>query len=131
MGNKNTPPGFVERRSTPRTQTPLFKVMLTLNVIGWVSLGVALILFHFARPDFISGVQSYWGVEGKNSWSPEYVRAMLGVLQLGLGVSLVSIVIRARRSRRRGDTFGSNLIVLAVIAAVSLITIVTTFDVFK
>lgn len=131
MGNKNTPPDFVERRSTPRTQTPLFKVMLTLNVIGWLSLVVALILFHFARPDFISGVQSYWGVEGKNSWSPEYVRAMLGVLQLGLGVSLVSIVIRARRSRRRGDTFGSNLIVLAVIAAVCLITLITTFDIFK
>lgn len=131
MGNKNTPPDFVERRSTPRTQTPLFKVMLTLNVIGWLSLVVALILFHFARPDFISGVQSYWGVEGKNSWSPEYVRAMLGVLQLGLGVSLVSIVIRARRSRRRGDTFGSNLIVLAVIAAVCLITLMTTFDIFK
>ena len=50
MGNKNTPPGFVERRSTPRTQTPLFKVMLTLNVIGWVSLVVALILFILPDP---------------------------------------------------------------------------------
>lgn len=131
MGNKNIPLHFEERRSKPRTQTPLYRLMLILNTIGWLSLVVALVLFHFARPDFISGVQSYWGIEGKNTWTPEYVKALFVVLQLALGVALVSIVIRARRNRRRGDSFGANLFILSAISIICLVTLVTTLDIFK
>jgi len=48
---------LAERRSTPRSKTPFYKVMLGLNIFGWVGMVVVLILFHYARPDFISGVQ--------------------------------------------------------------------------
>ncbi|CAB9493320.1 conserved membrane protein of unknown function [Alteromonas macleodii] len=117
---------LAERRSTPRSQTPFYKVMLGLNVFGWVGMVVVLILFHYARPDFISGVQQYWGIEGDSSWSEGHLSAMTIMLQVCLIVSLVSIVMRARRNRRRTDSFGVNLIILFAIAAISLITLATT-----
>ena len=117
---------LAERRSTPRSKTPFYKVMLGLNVFGWVGMVVVLILFHYARPDFISGVQQYWGIEGDSSWSEGHLSAMTIMLQVCLIVSLVSIVMRARRNRRRTDSFGVNLIILFAIAAISLITLATT-----
>ena len=117
---------LAERRSTPRSKTPFYKVMLGLNIFGWVGMVVVLILFHYARPDFISGVQQYWGIEGDASWSQSHLSAMTIMLQVCLIVSLVSIVMRARRNRRRTDSFGANLIILFAIAAISLITLATT-----
>ena len=117
---------LAERRSTPRSKTPFYKVMLGLNVFGWVGMVVVLILFHYARPDFISGVQQYWGIKGDSSWSEGHLSAMTIMLQVCLIVSLVSIVMRARRNRRRTDSFGVNLIILFAIAAISLITLATT-----
>ena len=124
--SKMTYEQLAERRSTPRAQTPFFKIMLGLNIVGWVSLVVVLILFHYARPDFISGVQQYWGIKGDTSWSENHLSAMTIMLQVCLIVSLVSIVMRARRNRRRTDSFGVNLIILFAIAAISLITLATT-----
>ena len=117
---------LAERRSTPRSKTPFYKVMLGLNIVGWVGIVVVLILFHYARPDFISGVQQYWGIKGDTSWSESHLSAMTIMLQVCLIVSLVSIIMRARRSRRQSDSFGINLFILIAIAAISLITLATT-----
>ena len=117
---------LAERRSTPRSQTPFYKVMLALNIVGWVGMVVVLILFHYARPDFISGVQQYWGIKGDTSWSESHLSAMTIMLQICLVVTLVSIIMRARRNRRRSDSFGVNLIILFAIAVISLITLATT-----
>jgi len=114
---------LAERRSTPRSKTPFYKVMLGLNIVGWVGMVVVLILFHYARPDFISGVQQYWGIK---SWSESHLSAMTIMLQVCLIVSLVSIIMRARRNRRQSDSFGINLFILFAIAAISLITLATT-----
>lgn len=119
-----------ERRSTPRSQTPFYKVMLTLNIAAWLGLVVALILFHYARPDFISGVQAYWGIKGDTTWSEKYVRAMSLMLLACLMLSVISMLMRARRTRRQHDKFGINLFVLLSIVAISLITIATTFGLF-
>jgi hypothetical protein len=125
MGNKYTLEAREDRRSVPRSETVFFKIMLALNVLGWSSLVVVLVLFHFARPELISGVQEYWGIKGRDAWVPEYVSAMRVILQICLSVSLISIVMRARRSRRQGDNLGVNLIILIVIATISLITLLT------
>tara|TARA_A200000113_G_C8859011_1_gene352703 strand:- start:1606 stop:2037 length:432 start_codon:yes stop_codon:yes gene_type:complete len=117
---------LAERRSTPRDKTPFFRVMLALNILGWVGLVVALLLFHYARPDFVSGVQSYWGIEGDTSWSQTHLSAMTIMLQICLVLSLISIVMRARRNRRQSDNFGVNLFVLLAIVVISLITLATT-----
>lgn len=124
--SKMTYEQLAERRSTPRSQTPFYKVMLALNIVGWVGMVVVLVLFHYARPDFISGVQQYWGIEGDTTWSESHLSAMTIMLQVCLIVTLVSIIMRARRNRRRSDSFGVNLFILLAIAGISLITLATT-----
>jgi hypothetical protein len=115
-----------DRRKTPHGDTLFYKVMLGLNILAWAGLVVVLILFHYARPEFITGVQQYWGVEGDNTWTMSYVDAMVVLLRICLVLSLISTVMRARRSRRKNDSFGINLIILTIIVATSLITLATT-----
>lgn len=124
--SKMTYEQLAERRSTPRSQTPFYRVMLALNIVGWVGMVVVLVLFHYARPDFISGVQQYWGIKGDTTWSESHLSAMTIMLQVCLIVTLVSIIMRARRNRRRSDSFGINLFILLAIAGISLITLATT-----
>lgn len=121
------PSGFTNRRHTTVTKEPLFRFMVILNVAAWVSLIVALVLFHYARPEFISGMQKFWGVEGRVYWSKEHVDCLLAMLQICLGLSLISMLLRLRRNRRKSDSFGINLFILAIITIVSLITVNTTF----
>ncbi|NDW20908.1 hypothetical protein [Alteromonas hispanica] len=115
-----------DRRKTSPADTTFYKVMVTLNILAWLGLVAVLILFHYARPDFISGVQKYWGVEGVTTWSQDYIDAMIILLRVCLGLSLVSLIMKAKRSRRQNDSFGVNLIVLTIIVAVSLFTLATT-----
>ena len=126
MGNKYIQNNLSDRRSTPRSKTNFYRIMVGLNILGWVALVVALILFHFARPDFISGVQIYWGIKGDTSWSQGYVDALLIMLQFCLGISAISLIMRACRTRRQGDEFGMNLIFLSGMALISLIILLST-----
>jgi hypothetical protein len=48
-------------------------------------------------------------------------------LQVCLGLSLVSMILRLRRNRRKNDSFGINLFILASITIISLITLNTIF----
>ena len=122
------PIDFEDRRQTPPSKEPVFRVMVILNVTAWVSLLAALVLFHYARPEFISGVQKFWGVEGRIYWSKEHVDGLLTTLQICLGLSLVSMILRLRRNRRKSDSFGVNLFILFTITVISLVTIYTTIN---
>lgn len=119
---------LAERRSTPKLRTPFYKIMLTLNILAWAGLVVALILFHYARPEFISGLQVYWEIEGDESWSQGHMIAMFYMLLVCLGLTLISLFMRIRRTRRQKDRFGVNLIVLLVIVAISLVALLMTIE---
>lgn len=123
MGKKNTADESPDRRQIPRIQDGFYRAVLVANALAWLILVIALILFHFARPDFVSGVQQYWGMEGDTQWSQKYVDAMRAMLQVCLGVSLMTMIMRARRNRRRDDNYGVNLFILAGISLISLLTL--------
>ena len=117
---------LAERRSVDRAQTPFFRIMIGVNILAWISMVVVLVLFHYARPELITGLQEYWGIEGDTSWSEEHLSAMTIMLQVCVVLSLISIVMRAKRNRRKTDSFGVNLFILFAIAVISLITLATT-----
>lgn len=115
-----------ERRVKKRSQDPFFRIVVILNLSAWLSLFIALVLFHFARPEFISGVQKYWGIEGRIYWSKEHVSSLLTMLQICLAFGLVSTFMRSRRNRRKSDHFGVNLFVLLAISSISMLTLYTS-----
>jgi nitric oxide reductase large subunit len=120
------PLGFTDRRKTPLSKEAMFRVMVFLNICAWIALLAALLFFHYARPELISGVQKFFGEEGRVYWSPEHVEGLLAALQICLGLSLISIILRSRRNRRKADSFGINLLILVVITAIGLATLYTS-----
>ncbi len=112
-----------DRRKKSREKDTYYQVVITLNSLVWLALVVCLLLFRFARPEMVSGVQQFWGIDGRTSWSPEYMNALIRLLQVCLGASLITMFLRSRRSRRKEDNYGVNLFILAGISTVSLVTI--------
>ncbi len=118
--------GSNERRKLPRQSDLLYQIMLGLNLVCWVSLLGALILFHYARPELVTGLQDYWGLERRDFWSPSHLEDLVTLLQVSLSLSIVTIVLRSRRNRRKEDRFGVNIIILLVISVTSLVTLYLT-----
>lgn len=112
-----------ERRKKSREQDTYYQVVVTLNSLAWLSLVICLILFHFARPEMVSGVQQFWGIEGRTSWAPQYIDALIMLLQGCLVTSLLTMFLRSRRNRRKSDRYGVNLFILAGISSLSLVTL--------
>ena len=117
------PNGITDRRKISRQQDKLYQFVVALNMLAWAILIGALIVLHYARPEFISGVQTYWGIDGRDFWSKEHLSDLLTLLQVCLFITIATIVLRSRRNRRKTDRFGVNVLILLVISVTSLVTI--------
>ena len=115
------------RRGQPRQADTWYKVAIAVNLTAWVVLFGALLIFHYARPDFIAGVQRYWQVPGNGEWSAELVTWLFILVQVEVSLTLLAIGLRWRRSRRRNDEFGINLFVLMGFGLVSLLALLVHF----
>ncbi len=62
------PHGGHDRRKASRGKDRFYQIVVGLNIFAWALLVGSLILFHYARPEFITGVQNYWGIEGRDFW---------------------------------------------------------------
>lgn len=112
-----------DRRRKPRRKDSFYRFVLSVNFVSWLLLVVALVVFHFARPEMVTGLQTYWGIAGRETWSQRHVDALIVLLQVCLGMALVTMLLRSKRNRRREDSYGVNLFILASISLVSLLTI--------
>ncbi|WP_100641919.1 hypothetical protein [Alteromonas facilis] len=115
-----------DRRTLPRMQDTLYRIAIGLNIIGWVCLVAALIIFHFARPELAAGLHEYFNIEVRDSWNVEYVDWLNLLLQGCLGLSLISVLLNQRRSRRASDTKGFSFLLLVIIVVVSFLTLQIT-----
>lgn len=112
-----------DRRLKNRKNDFLYQIVMGLNIIAWFLLIAALILLHYARPEFITGLQNYWGVEGREVWSEDHLDYLVTLLQICLFTTIATIVLRSKRNRRKTDRFGVNVMILLVISIASLVTL--------
>ena len=115
------------RRKLPREGDRFFQYMIFINVLGWFVFIGALLVFHDARPEFVSGVQAFWGIEGRQGWSTTLTMYLIGLLTLCVIISVTVLVMKCRRNRRENDHFGINGYVLMVTAVSSLIILYFEF----
>lgn len=115
------------RRKSPREDDRFFQCMVFINVLGWFVFIGALLVFHDARPEFVSGVQAFWGIEGRQEWSKTLTMYLVGLLSLCVIISVTVLMMKRRRNRREKDHFGINGYVLMVTAVSSLIILYFEF----
>jgi hypothetical protein len=115
------------RRKSPREADRFFQSMVFINVIGWFVFIGALLVFHDARPEFVSGVQAFGGIEGRQEWSKTLTMYLVGMLSLCVVISVTVLIMKRRRNRRDKDHFGINGYVLMVTAMSSLIILYFEF----
>ncbi|MFT6898726.1 MAG: hypothetical protein ACJA13_003152 [Paraglaciecola sp.] len=108
------------RRKLPLVQDKLFQIMIGVNVVGWIVFIAALLVFHYARPEFITGVQDFWGVTGREKWSISLSFYLIFLLVGCVCLSLAVLLLKRRRTRRHNDYFGINGFVLLIVASISL-----------
>jgi uncharacterized membrane protein YkvI len=101
--------------------------MVFINVLGWLVFIGALLVFHYARPEFVSGVQAFWDMEGRQEWSKALTGYLVGLLSLCVMISVAVLIMKRRRNRRDKDYFGINGHVLMVTATSSLIILYFEF----
>lgn len=102
----------VNRRRRPKARDRFYQVLIGLNILAWLLLVVALIVFHYARPDFVTGLQRYWNIPGDTGWSAELIGVLFRITQMCLGVTIIAMIMRIRRTRRKRDEYGVNLYIL-------------------
>jgi heme/copper-type cytochrome/quinol oxidase subunit 2 len=117
-----------DRRRSPRENDNLFKTMVGINVLGWFVFIAALIVFHDARPEFVSGVQAFWGVEGRKEWSRTLSMVLVALLCLCVVISITVLLMKRKRNRREKDHFGINGFVLMFTAVSSLVILYFEFN---
>ena len=115
------------RRKLTRENDRFFQCMIFINVLGWFVFIGALIVFHHARPEFVSGVQAFWGIEGRQEWSETLTVYLFGLLLLCIVTSASVLCMKRKRNRREKDYFGINGYVLMFIATLSLIILYFEF----
>lgn len=113
------------RRKTPRSHDRFYQIVLGLNVFAWVVFVAALIVFHYARPELIFGVQEYWGMDGRSDWSGTLSFYLLCLLSACNFLSALVLILRRIRTRRKNDYFGINVIILLAISVTVFIWILT------
>jgi hypothetical protein len=117
-----------KRRKSPRENDKFFQCMVFINVLGWFVFIGALIVFHDARPEFVTGLQAFWGVEGRQEWSKTFTMYLVGLLSLCVIISVIVLFMKRRRNRREKDYFGINGYVLMMTAASSLVILYFEFS---
>jgi hypothetical protein len=115
------------RRKSPREDDKFFQCMVFINVLGWLVFIGALLVFHYARPEFVSGLQAFWDMEGRQEWSKVLTGYLVGLLSLCVMISVAVLIMKRRRNRRDKDYFGINGYVLMVTATSSLIILYFEF----
>ena len=115
------------RRKSLRENDSFFQCMVFINVLGWFVFIGALLVFHDARPEFVSGLQAFWGIEGRQEWSKTLTIYLVGLLSLCVFISLAVLIMKRRRNRRDKDNLGINSYVLMLTSVVSLIILYFEF----
>ena len=105
----------IDRRQTPKTKDLLYRFVIAGNVLVWLVFVGAMTVFHYARPEQISGVQRFWGITGREEWHASLTVWLLSLLAICTLLSAVLIFLRKQRNRRKNESWFSNLTFLGLV----------------
>ena len=118
--------GFVLRLKQPRPNRrrgpdSWLKLLTIITVAGWISLGVAFILFDFARPETETLFHHIFGSLPERGWNDTIMNGVFYTVLLCQGMSVAGVFINSRRMRRKSDRYRWSLMGLAIMSSFSTI----------
>ena len=104
-----------DRRKMPRKQDTFYRLVQGINLFAWLVFLAALIVFHYARPELISGLQQFWGINGRTEWSESLSIYLFVLLAICLSLATAVILLKRHRNRHKADFLGINAFFLLFI----------------
>ncbi|WP_416304941.1 hypothetical protein [Neptunicella sp. SCSIO 80796] len=98
----------------------LYRLMVLTDVLAWALFVAAMAVFHFARPEMETGFNRFLDVNVREGWNHSLIGWLVWLLVFCVGMSLLMIVIRSRRARRKTDALWVNIFFLIIAASASL-----------
>lgn len=93
------------------------RLLSVFAVLAWLSFILALIWFHYARPDIIPGFAVYKGIEDqfRDEWLKRWTDRLSIQLVLCCLLSLAAMGLNLLHLRRKSDHFHTSLLMLFLI----------------
>ncbi|MDO6526564.1 hypothetical protein Q4519_12805 [Motilimonas sp. 1_MG-2023] len=90
-------------------------------LLAWVLFLIALVLFHYARPELETGLIRYFQLPFRSDWVIELKNLFLYFLWACCGLTVLNVIVNLLLKRRRTDYVWFNSLLLLVICVVSLL----------
>ena len=110
----------IERRGLSPLRERFYRLLVIFNILAWLLFVVAMLVFHYARPELETGFMQMLGVDSRDDWSVPLTGYLLILLLICFCLSLAALVIRQKRARRLQDGPWLNLMILTCLSAGSL-----------
>lgn len=107
-----------DRRKNPDAKV---RVLFWLSVLAWTCFIVALVVYHYGRPELDYGVFRYKGITVRGNWMPGLRSWFEGLLAVCIGLSVISLLVNKKVMRRRHDRWRYNVVLLLLICFASLV----------
>lgn len=98
------------------------KVLAWLSILGWTCLIVALVLFHYGRPELETGIIRYFGIEVRKVWLPEFRFWYAFMLSCCALISIVSLWVNRSRVKHH-HRIRYNVVLLLLVSMFLLATL--------
>jgi hypothetical protein len=110
---------LVERRKGPDIKV---KLLSWLSIAAWVCLIIALVVFHYARPEHDYGVFRYRGIAVRDHWVAELQIWFELLMVACASLSLITLLINKKVMRRKADRLRYNVVMLLLICITVLLS---------
>ena len=97
------------------------RLLSWLTLAAWLCFIIALIVYHYARPEQDYGIFRYRGIAVRDHWIADLRIWFELLLAVCAGLSLITLIINKRLMKRKTDRFGYNLVLLLLICVAAFL----------
>jgi len=109
-----------ERRMGPDVFT---QVLTWVSVIGWLTILVAAIFLFLSQPEMSTGFLRYRNISIRETWLQNWVQWAYPFCAVASLASLTGLLLHTQRGRRKTDSPGFTLYLLAVLSILAMVLV--------
>lgn len=120
---RNIHRGKMNRRKTSLQNDSFYRMIIGISVVSWLVFVIALMVFHYARPAVVYGMQDFRPLQAQQGWSETLSLYLIILLFVCMLLNILVLFLKRQRTRRARDTYGVNGFILLFVALGSLIAL--------